>query len=103
MGRVSVSDLVNLLVLSLPVAAISWAVTHEELFREVRTYCQKRCERSRNLFVCKLFYLPTCEYCFSHYVAAAMLVITRFHLLFADWRGYLVSLFALVWVSNHLM
>ena len=103
MGHVSVSDLVNLMVLALPVASISWAVTHEELFHELREYCVQRCQKTQNVFVCKLFYLPTCEYCFSHYVAAVMLVITRFKLLYPDWRGYLISGFALVWVANHYM
>ena len=51
----------------------------------------------------KFFYLFTCEYCFSHYVAAAFLAITRFHLLFDDWRGYLIALFGLVWVANFYM
>ncbi len=51
----------------------------------------------------KFFYLFTCEYCFSHYVAAAFLLITRFKVLYGDWRGYLVSLFALVWLSNLYM
>ena len=37
----------TLLVLALPVAAISWAVTHEELFREVHDYCLDR-SRKRN-------------------------------------------------------
>jgi hypothetical protein len=31
------------------------------------------------------------------------LFITRFKLLYADWRGYLVSIFALVWVANVYM
>ena len=31
------------------------------------------------------------------------LIITRFKLLYNDWRGYLVSLFALVWVANVYM
>jgi hypothetical protein len=48
----------------------------------------------------EIFYLFTCEYCFSHWVAAVFLVITRYKLLYGDWRGYLVSLFALVYVSN---
>ena len=30
-------------------------------------------------------------------------VITRFKLLYPDWRGYLVSFFALVWVANQYM
>jgi hypothetical protein len=44
--------------------------------------------------------LFTCEYCFSHYVAALFLVLTRFKLLYDDWLGYLVSEFALVWLAN---
>ena len=42
----------------------------------------------------------TCEYCFSHYITIAMLVITKFYLLFADWRGYLVAGFSIVWIAN---
>jgi len=29
--------------------------------------------------------------------------ITRYHLLFPDWRGYLIGYFALVWISNIYM
>jgi hypothetical protein len=32
-----------------------------------------------------------------------MLVATRYKLLYADWRGYLVAFFALVWVANQYM
>lgn len=32
-----------------------------------------------------------------------MLIITRYTLLFTDWRGYLISGFALVWVANIYM
>jgi hypothetical protein len=45
----------------------------------------------------------TCEYCFSHWVALATVAITRFQLLFDDWRGYVIALFSLVWVANHYM
>jgi hypothetical protein len=51
----------------------------------------------------KFFYLFTCEYCFSHYVAAVFLTLTRFQMLYTGWRGYVVSLSALVWVSNQYM
>jgi hypothetical protein len=47
--------------------------------------------------------LFTCEYCFSHYVTAAFLIITRYHLMFPDWRGYVIAEFALVWVANFYM
>jgi hypothetical protein len=30
--------------------------------------------------------LFTCEYCFSHYVTVFFLLITRYNLLYADWR-----------------
>ncbi len=29
--------------------------------------------------------------------------MTRFKLLFGDWRGYVLSFFALVWVANQYM
>jgi len=92
-----------LLLLGIPVACVAWTVTHEEVFREPREYCQQECARARNLLRRKFFYLFTCEYCFSHYVAAGILVITRYKLLFDDWRGYLIAFFSLVWVANQYM
>jgi len=92
-----------LLVLGIPVACIAWTVTHEEVFREPRQFCQKECDRSRTFVRRKFFYLFTCEYCFSHYVAALVLVITRYKLLLPGWRGYLVAFFSLVWIANQYM
>jgi hypothetical protein len=103
MNDVTGADLLKLLVLALPVAAISWAFTHEEVFREVHNYCVGRSRISRRLPTRKFFYLLTCAYCFSHYVSAAMLAITGFTLLYTDWRGYLIAWLALVWVANHLI
>jgi hypothetical protein len=103
MNDVSGAELMNLLILSLPVAAIAWTVTHEELFREFHDYCVARSERAKSIAGRKFFYLFTCEYCFSHYVSAVVLLVTRFRLLFDDWRGYLVAWLALVWVANHLI
>ena len=93
----------HLLLLALPIACIAWTVTHEEVFREPRDFCKEKSERCRKLLERKFFYLFTCEYCFSHYVTILFLIITRFKLLYDDWRGYLVSLFALVWVANVYM
>jgi hypothetical protein len=93
----------TLFILAIPIACIAWTVTHEEVFREPREFCKNRSEQCRRLVERKFFYLFTCEYCFSHYVTILFLIITRFHLLYTDWRGYLVSLFALVWVSNLYM
>jgi hypothetical protein len=96
-------QIIWLLILAIPVACIAWTVTHEEVFREPRDYCQQQSKQANSLPRRKFFYLFTCEYCFSHYVAALFLVITRFKLLYPDWRGYLISLFALVWVANQYM
>ena len=103
MNGVTGPDLLTLLILALPVAAIAWTFTHEELFREVHDYCVDRSEKARSLPIRKFFYLFTCEYCFSHYVALGVLVATRFKLLFDDWRGYFIGWLALVWVANHLI
>jgi len=92
-----------LFLLALPIACISWTVTHEEVLREPREFCREKSEKCRPLLARKFFYLFTCEYCFSHYVTAIFLVITRFTLLYQGWRGYLISWFALVWVANFYM
>lgn len=92
-----------LLILALPIASIAWTVTHEELFREPREWCQKYSKDCDRIYKRKFFYLFTCEFCFSHYVTVLFLIITRFKLLYTDWRGYLISGFALVWVANVYM
>ena len=92
-----------LLLLALPVACASWTVTHEEVFREPRDYCKKQSEHAKMLPVRKVFYLFTCEYCFSHYVTALALILFNFQLLYAGWRGYLVAWFAIVWIANIYM
>jgi hypothetical protein len=80
-----------LFLLALPVACVSWTVTHEEVFREPRDYCKDKAQKCRPLPVRKFFYLFT------------FLVVTRFTLLYESWRGYLISWFALVWVANIYM
>lgn len=96
-------QLIWLIVLAIPIACVSWTVTHEELFREFRHYCSHRSNRARSAFGRKFFYIFTCEYCFSHYVVAGFLAVTGFQLLYPDWRGYVVSGFALVFISNLYM
>ena len=95
--------LLVLLVLAMPVAAIAWTITHEEIFREPRDYCVDRSQHAGSLLARKLFYILTCEYCFSHWVALGMLALTDFRLVFDDWRGLMIGGFALVWVANHYM
>jgi len=92
-----------LFTLAIPIACIAWTVTHEDIFKEPREYCTKCSKEKKHLLTRKFFYLFTCEYCFSHYVTAAFLFITKYKLLFDDWRGYLIGGFALVWVANLYM
>jgi hypothetical protein len=92
-----------LFILGLPIACVAWTVTHEEVFREPREWCKDRSQNCHALLPRKFFYLFTCEYCFSHYVAALFLIITQFQMLYAGWRGYLIAWFALVWVANVYM
>ena len=93
-------QLIWLLVLPLPVACVSWTVTHEEVFREPREWLAEGSRTCRRLWQRKLCYAFTCEYCFSHYVAAGVVALTGYRLLLPDWRGYLLAWFALVAVAN---
>jgi hypothetical protein len=92
-----------LFVLAAPIACVAWTVTHEEVFKEVHDYCLKKSEQARNVVVRKFFYLFTCEYCFSHYVALAVVWATGYRLLLPDWRGAILAWFTLVWIANVYM
>ena len=96
-------QVIYLFVLAIPIACIAWTVTHEEVFREFREFCESKSKYCKTLSKRKFFYLFTCEYCFSHYITLAFLIITRYHLLYTGWRGYLVAFFALVWIANIYM
>jgi hypothetical protein len=92
-----------LFIIALPIASVAWTITHEEVVREFHEFCVANSKTCRFIFERKFFYLFTCEYCFSHYVTAAFLIITRYKLLYQDWRGYLIAGFSLVWVANIYM
>jgi hypothetical protein len=92
-----------LFIIAIPIACIAWTVTHEEIFAEPRNYCRQQSLAGKRLLTRKFFYLFTCEYCFSFYVTALLLLITKYQLLFTGWRGYLISGFSLVWISNIYM
>jgi hypothetical protein len=96
-------QMVWLFVLALPVACISWTITHEEVFREPREYCLDRSRNCAKWYQRKIFYVLTCEYCFSHYIAIFFLAITGYTLLLPGWRGFLIALFSIVWVANFYM
>ena len=95
-------QIVSLFVLAIPTACVAWTITHEEIFREPRDYCKQQ-TRSAHPARRNFFYVFTCEYCLSHYVALFFLLITGYKLLLPDWRGYLIGFFALVWVANQYM
>ena len=92
-----------LLILAIVVSSISWTVTQEEIFLEWRDAFKERSESASNIFVRKFFYVWTCEYCFSHWVTLAILVLTGFRLLIDDWRGYVIAFFGVAWVANQFM
>ena len=92
-----------LFVLAAPIACVAWTVTHEEVFREVHDYCAGKSRSCRSIFARKFFYLFTCEYCFSHYVALAVVLMTGYRLLLPDWRGAILGWFTLVWIANVYM
>lgn len=96
-------QVIELLILAIPVAWASWTVTHEEVFRELKDFCSSRSKTCNRLVERKFFYLFTCEYCFSHWCALAFELIFQFKMIFDDWRGYVVGLPALVWVANIYM
>jgi hypothetical protein len=96
-------QLLWLFVLAAPVACVAWTVTHEEVFKELHDWCVRRSHTAHTIVERKFFYLFTCEYCFSHYVAGAAVLATGFHLLIPDWRGAVLAWFALVWVANIYM
>lgn len=90
-------------ILAMPVACIAWTVTKEEVFREIREYCVCKSKSCRYLLKRKLFYMLTCEYCFSHYVTIFILLITKYTLLYPGWKGYLIGGFSIVWIANVYM
>jgi hypothetical protein len=97
------NQITSLFILAIPIACIAWTFTHEEIFSEIHDYCADCSKKSRTLLQRKFFYLLTCEYCFSHYITVIMLIITKYHLLYDDWKGYIVAGFSLVWIANIYM
>lgn len=96
-------QLIYLFVLALPVACVAWTVTHEEVFREIHEYCVERSKNCRTVLQRKFFYLFTCEYCFSHYVTIAFLILTKFTLLYEGIVGYIIAGFSIVFIANVYM
>jgi hypothetical protein len=90
------TQVVQLLILAVPVAWVAWTFTREEVFRELREYFAAQSKHGRSRARRKFFFLFSCEYCFSHWVALALQFVYQFRLVYDDWRGYLVGYAALV-------
>jgi len=96
-------QLVYLIVLAVPIACVTWTGTHEAIFTEFRDWCAAKSRSSERLIGRRFFYVFTCEYCFSHYVAFGALLLTGYRLLYGDWRGFFMAAFSLVWLANLYM
>ncbi len=96
-------QIIWLFLLSIPIACVAWTVTHEEIFAEPRNFCKRCSIEGKTLLKRKFFYVFTCEYCFSFYVTAFFLIITKYQLLIPGWRGYLIAEFSLMWIANIYM
>ena len=106
-------EFLHLCLLAIPVACVSWTVTHEKIFEPVRKwfddihtarYSFKHGRGWLERFIRHMAYAPTCEYCFSHYVALfAYLAYPIPVLPVARWANLLFGWFALVWVANVYM
>lgn len=93
-------QIVGLFILAIPIACVARTVVFEEVFREPRDWCASKSKTCNGLLKRKFFYLFTCEYCFSHWVTLFFLVLTRYHLMYDGFRGYLIGFFSLVLVAN---
>lgn len=97
------TQIIWLFVLAIPISCVAWTVTHEEIFKEPRDFCIRKSQNCKTVFQRKMFYLFTCEYCFSHYVTVFFIFFTDYKLLLNNWFGYIIALFSLVWIANAYM
>ena len=89
MSHITGSDIVTLFVLSLPVAAVSWAVTLEELFHELRELWLSQPSPDRWTTL-RLFLMPFCVSSF-----AALVKGKNFLLIFSPKPGEILLAVAL--------
>lgn len=87
------------------VAVLVRAVTKEEICREPRECLKDYYQDPRRPWLLrKLAYMPTCEFCSSFWVSLILVLgIFQYHFLFADWRGYFVSIFLTMGMANVYM
>jgi hypothetical protein len=88
-----------LFLLALSVACVAWTVTHEEIFSEWRGHCIARKRDASTVLRRKFYYVFTCEYCFSHWVALGVVLLSGYRVA----GSWLLAVFALVAVANVYM
>ena len=49
-------QLIYLFVMAIPIACIAWTVTHEEVFKEPREFCEKKSKECKSLIQRKFSY-----------------------------------------------
>jgi hypothetical protein len=87
------------------IAVLVRTFTKEELFREPRKWLLSYAEeRAHPLVLRKTAFMFTCEYCLSFWVSLILVVgVFDYRLVFADWRGYLISVLATMGIANVYM
>lgn len=87
-------ELVDLVVCSLAVSAISWTVTKSTVFIPLRKFISGKSAW--------LFQLITCPYCFSHYLALAAVLLVKYQPVATQYVvvNYIISVFATVTLAS---
>jgi hypothetical protein len=81
-------------VVAAAVAVVAWAVAKEEILREPREWCAKvHRDRKAAWLLCKLAYVPTCEFCTSFWLTLLSLAVFRYTMIWEDWRGCVLAQF----------
>lgn len=85
------------------VAIIAWTQAKEEITRELREWLQRQSETAKSIFIRKLTYMLTCEFCFSFWVSLLSLIVFRHRVAYSDWRGVILAQFATWGIANIYM
>lgn len=101
------TELAVIAIMAICVASISWTITKEEIFRDLRDFCKEVQKTEQGGFrgwPCKkLAYAPTCDYCLSHWVGFALFALYPVKLVAENWRGYFFAYFATIFLANVLL
>ena len=94
------AHLADVLLYALFVSVVSWTVTHEEVFVELRSWAEEKMDAYGEIspWLAKPFYPLMCHFCFSFWVTLATLAYFRFRPF-----GYVLTHGVLWATSNALM